>query len=158
MRPSRPTSKSIQRDLTQAWKLLNQLAETLTRIAEDTAAISQAAAAEKEAARAARTGKRGRPATKSTNGKSAANRSANRAAKGLPDTTGDFFARHVKKRKQTAAQIFQSVLGSLDVEPSKEQAAILRNRLAVWLSNASKAASNPVNSEGVGKERRYFLG
>jgi hypothetical protein len=141
------TTKSIQKDLDRASKLLNQLAETLSRISSEAATLGErsAAAGTQQAGRKAATGV-----------KRAGKRAASKAAAGLPDTTGDFFARHVGKRKQTASQIHQAVLDSLGFEPSKAQTAILRNRLAVWLSNAVKSGSNPVSSIGSGKDRRYF--
>lgn len=143
------TTKSIQKDLDRASKLLNQLAEALSRISSEAASLGERSAAlsAKQADRKAGAGV-----------KRAGKRAASKAAAGLPDTTGDFFARHVGKRKQTASQIHQAVLGSLGFEPSKAQTAILRNRLAVWLSNAVKSTNNPVSSIGTGKERRYFRG
>lgn len=145
MRQSKPTLKSIARELNLAWKLMHQLAETLTRIASDTAALSEDKTAKEEA-------KVGR--ARKTAGKKPAKQG--RKATGLPDTTGDFFAKHIKKRRQTATQIFQSVLESLDFEPTREQAAVLRNRLNVWLANAVKSQSNPVSSVGAGKDRQYY--
>lgn len=153
MPKSHPTPKSIQRELEHAGKLLNQLAKTLTRIAADTAALGEAAAAKANVAPAGKSSSQGATAaTYQLNRKTP----SSKTAQGLPDTKGDFFAKHVKKRKQTASQIFQSVLASLNFEPSKEQSAILRNRLSVWLANAVKSGTQPLSSIGTGKERRYY--
>lgn len=135
-------SKSLNKDISHAWKLLNQLADTLTRISTDTATLPDAGTS------GARAGK--------LTAKTARKASSRSAAQGLPDTTGDFFAKHLGKRKKTASQIHQSVLDSLDFTPSKDQAAILRNRLVVWLSNAVKSESNRVGSVGSGRERLYY--
>ena len=153
MLKSHPTPKSIQRELEHAWKLLNQLTETLTRIAAATSTITEGAAT---TANAAPSGKLVKKNVTAALSQSRRKTSSSKAAQGLPDTTGDFFAKHVKKRKQTASQIFQSVLASLDFEPSKEQSAILRNRLSVWLANAVKSGAHTLSSIGNGKDRRYY--
>lgn len=142
-------SKLVKRDIIQAWQLLNKLTETLKRLSTDAAELADVPKLP---------AKRGRKPKSLT---APANQKKTRAAgrtkqKGLPDTRGDFFARHVARRKQTASQIFASVLDSLGFEPSKEQAAVLRNRLLVWLSNAVKSGMHPVASVGSGKERRYY--
>lgn len=147
------TPKLIKQDLDRAWKLLNQLGEALSRISSDTDSLADTLAARPMAADKA-DGRRGGASSARKQGRGGASSTA--AAEGLPDTTGDFFAKHVRKRKQTAPQIYHSVIGTLPFEPSKEQASILRNRLAVWLSNAAKSENSGIASEGTGKERRYY--
>jgi uncharacterized protein YgbK (DUF1537 family) len=151
--PTSSTSlKSIRRDLNIAWKLLHHLADTLTRLATDMATLSESA--ETPALPASK--QKRKDANTASNLRHKKTGASNKVARGLPDTSGDFFARHITRRKRTAPQIFQSVLDSLEHNISKEEAQILRNRLAVWLSNAVKSSSQGVSSTGTGRERHYF--
>ena len=142
-------SKLVKRDITQVWQLLNKLTETLQRLSIDAAELADVPRLP------AKRGRKPKALAVSVNRKGS--KTTGRAKqKDLPDTKGDFFTRHVARRKQTASQIFASVLDSLGFEPSKEQASVLRNRLSVWLSNAVKSDTHPIASIGSGRERRYY--
>lgn len=133
----RTKTKSLDKEIKTAWKLLHSLAAQLQRIdalRKEPDLPSSAASKKKEV----------KP-TKSR-----------KVVAGLPDTTGDFFLRHVTKRKQPVGAIFESVLNSVDKKLTTEQRAVIRNRLVVWLSNSVKSDSSPVVSVGSGTERRYF--
>lgn len=153
MPKQKPSLHAIQKDLQTVWKLLNQLATTLSRVTAEISAHSEINSA------GTVKNNQSKSFTVNTSKARARGRQTIRSKKGnaLPDTTSDFFAKHISRRKRTAPQIFESVLQSIGAELSADQKKVLRNRLVVWLSNSVKSENSRIDSIGTGKERRYFL-
>lgn len=88
----------------------------------------------------------------------ASHSSSGRNSSALPKTGGDFWMRHVSKKPKSAVDIANTAAAALKLDPEKDQdlVRVLKSRVAPALQNLVN--TKRVQDQGIGRERRFFVG